>query len=160
MTEIEILRHVQRAAEEKGRPSRVVKLLEHFYVSGPHGDHVCMVFELLGKTLLHAIQERGALDVHEVKAVTRCLLKCLAFVHEDVGVLHTDIKPENVLLEPGGRGEVKLVDLGTAFYVARQGARDIQTREYRCPEGVLGLWPFGTAADVWSVGCLVFELLA
>lgn len=54
-----------------------------------------MVFELLGKTLLHAIQERGALEVDEVKAITQCLLTCLAFVHDDVGVLHTDIKPEN-----------------------------------------------------------------
>ena len=59
-----------------------------------------MVFELLGKTLLHAIQDRGALDVDEVRGIARCLLGCLAFVHDDVGVLHTDIKPENVLLEP------------------------------------------------------------
>ena len=79
-----------------------------------------------------------------------------------MGVLHTDIKPENVLLEEGadGRGvRVTLVDLGTAFYVDAQSARDIQTREYRCPEGILGIWPFGPPADVWSVGCLVFELL-
>ncbi|KAH8061464.1 hypothetical protein JL722_4088 [Aureococcus anophagefferens] len=108
--------------------------------------------------------ERGALPPAEVRAVAARLLECLAFVHDDVGALHTDIKPENVLLEPeapGGaaRRAVKLVDLGTAFYVDRQAARDIQTREYRCPEGILGIWPFGPAADVWSVGCLVFELL-
>ena len=119
-----------------------------------------MVFELLGRTLLHEIQDRGALEVSETKRCAACLLECLAFVHDEVGVLHTDVKPENVLLAgPAPVGRVKLVDLGTAFYVGRQGARDIQTREYRCPEGVLGLWPFGPAADVWSVGCLVFELL-
>lgn len=160
VTEIEILSHIRRRSLELRRESRVVELLEHFYVAGPHGNHVCMVFELLGRTLLHEIQERGALEVEEVKRCTRCLLECLAFVHEETGILHTDIKPENVLLVgPPPVARVKLVDLGTAFYVQRQGARDIQTREYRCPEGVLGLWPFGPAADVWSVGCLVFELL-
>jgi len=164
VNEIELLRDVRDRAAAAGRDSGVVELLEHFYVAGPHGNHVCMVFELLGKTLLHAIQERGALPPAEVRAVAARLLECLAFVHDDVGALHTDIKPENVLLEPeapGGaaRCAVKLVDLGTAFYVDRQAARDIQTREYRCPEGILGIWPFGPAADVWSVGCLVFELL-
>lgn len=164
VNEIELLRDVRDRAAAAGRDSGVVELLEHFYVAGPHGNHVCMVFELLGKTLLHAIQERGALPPAEVRAVAARLLECLAFVHDDVGALHTDIKPENVLLEPeapGGaaRRAVKLVDLGTAFYVDRQAARDIQTREYRCPEGILGIWPFGPAADVWSVGCLVFELL-
>ena len=160
VTEIEILTHIRRRAREARRASHVVELLEHFYVAGPHGNHVCMVFELLGRTLLHEIQDRGALEVSETKRCAACLLECLAFVHDEVGVLHTDVKPENVLLAgPAPVGRVKLVDLGTAFYVGRQGARDIQTREYRCPEGVLGLWPFGPAADVWSVGCLVFELL-
>jgi len=164
VNEINILQHIQRAAADLQRESDVVLLLEHFYVAGPHGNHVCMVFELLGETLLHAIQERGVLQVDEVRGIAACLLKCLAFVHDDVGVIHTDIKPENVLLEPARAGaayrdRVKLVDLGTAFYVDRQSARDIQTREYRCPEGILGILPFTPAADLWSVGCLVFELL-
>lgn len=156
VNEIDILRTIQRKAQDTGNESLVVTLLEHFYVSGPHGNHVCMVFELLGDTLLHAIQDRGGLPLAQVRQITRCLLECLAFVHDVVGVLHTDIKPENVLLNGT---QVKLVDLGTAFFVDKQTARDIQTREYRCPEGILGIWPFEPAADVWSVGCLVFELL-
>mmetsp|Transcript_3445 Transcript_3445/g.10151 ORF Transcript_3445/g.10151 Transcript_3445/m.10151 type:complete len:173 (+) Transcript_3445:967-1485(+) len=43
--------------------------------------------------------------------------------------------------------------------VAEQTATAIQTREYRCPEGIIGVQPFGPAADVWSAGCLIFELL-
>ena len=49
-----------------------------------------MVFELLGRTLLHEIQDRGALEVSETKRCAACLLECLAFVHDEVGVLHTD----------------------------------------------------------------------
>ena len=162
MNEIEILENIRRQTLADEIHSHVVELEEHFYFQGSHGKHVCMVFELLGDTLLHEIQERGPLEVPEVRSVTRCLLECLAFLHERIGVLHTDIKPENVLRDVGPRqhyGRVKLVDLGTAFYKHNQTVRDIQTREYRCPEGILGVWPFEPAADIWSVGCLVFELL-
>mmetsp|Transcript_23026 Transcript_23026/g.74079 ORF Transcript_23026/g.74079 Transcript_23026/m.74079 type:complete len:563 (-) Transcript_23026:340-2028(-) len=164
LNEIEILGRIRDQTIADEIQSHVVELEEHFYVQGYHGKHVCMVFELLGETLLHEIQEGGALEVAEVKLVTRCLLECLSFLHERIGVLHTDIKPENVLRE--GKvgpcrtyGRIKLVDLGTAFYIHNQTVRDIQTREYRCPEGILGAWPFEPAADIWSVGCLVFELL-
>ena len=67
-----------------------------------------MVVELLGRTLLHEIQDRGALEVSETKRCAACLLECLAFVHDEVGVLHTDVKPENVLLAgpaPVGRAQ-------------------------------------------------------
>ena len=59
--------------------------------------------------------------------------------------------------EVEGGIDVKLVDLGTAFYVGHQQVHDIQTREYRCPEAIVGAWPYAHAADVWSLGCLVFE---
>ena len=57
----------------------------------------------------------------------------------------------------GGLGDVKIVDFGTAVDVGRQHVRDIQTRAYRCPEAIVGAWPYAGAADVWSLGCLVFE---
>ena len=48
---------------------------------------------------------------------------------------------------------------GNAFYIDQQEVYDIQTREYRCVESMLGIWPFGPSADIWSLGCLAFELV-
>ena len=176
-SEIEILDRIAKAEGARlarGGPEGakghcgVVRLLNHFKVVGPHGQHVAMAFELLGETLLSLLQRRGPLDARAVKGITRELLRALDFIHADVNILHTDIKPENVLvLAPGGGADdaaapppdVKLVDLGTAFYVTHQQAHDIQTREYRCPEAIVGAWPYAHSADVWSLGCLVFELL-
>ena len=53
---------------------------------------------------------------------------------------------------------VKLGDFGNAAWVDKRYGDDIQTREYRCPEVILGS-PWGTAVDIWSLGCMVFELL-
>lgn len=55
-------------------------------------------------------------------------------------------------------GRCSIVDLGNACWVHRQFTDDIQTRQYRCPEVIMGT-QYGTAADIWSVACLVFELL-
>ena len=53
--------------------------------------------------------------------------------------------------------ECRVVDLGNACWTYKQFTQDIQTRQYRCPEVILGA-KYGTAADVWSAACLVFEL--
>uniref|UniRef100_A0A7S3JP39 non-specific serine/threonine protein kinase n=1 Tax=Aureoumbra lagunensis TaxID=44058 RepID=A0A7S3JP39_9STRA len=169
MNEVKILKHIQHQAQVDNIHVDVVSILEHFYVTGMHGNHVCMVFEPLGKTLLDLIQDQGALPILQVKRIIFCLLQSLKFIHDRIGILHTDIKPENILLgmsprnqncTTGGNGFVKLVDFGTAFYLKEQSVHDIQTREYRCPEAIIGIYPFLAVADVWSVGCLAFELLS
>eukprot|EP01047_Picozoa_sp_COSAG01_P044930 COSAG01_NODE_4101_length_5346_cov_7.892401_2_plen_374_part_00 len=52
---------------------------------------------------------------------------------------------------------VKLADLGTACWTHKQFTDDVQTREYRCPEVILGA-KYGTPADMWSLACTIFEL--
>ncbi|KAI6110283.1 kinase-like protein [Pisolithus croceorrhizus] len=53
---------------------------------------------------------------------------------------------------------VKIADLGNATWVEHHFTDDIQTRQYRCPEVILGA-KWGTSADVWSVACVIFELI-
>src|ERR1700761_9187672 len=53
---------------------------------------------------------------------------------------------------------VKIADLGNACWVGHHFTNDIQTRQYRSPEVILGA-RWGASADVWSMACMVFELL-
>ncbi len=52
----------------------------------------------------------------------------------------------------------KIVDLGNACWTYKQFTNDIQTRQYRCPEVLLGA-PYSTPADMWSLACIIFELV-
>ena len=56
------------------------------------------------------------------------------------------------------RIRVKIADLGNACWVDHHFTSDIQTRQYRSPEAIIQA-KYGTCADMWSVGCMVFELL-
>lgn len=57
-----------------------------------------------------------------------------------------------------GAMDVRIVDLGNACWTTKHFSDDIQTRQYRAPEVIIGA-PYDTSADVWSLGCMVFELL-
>jgi len=207
------------ASADKERKCCCMHLLDHFIHFGPNGHHECMVFELLGSNLLDLIRiyhYRG-IPVRIVKYITKQILIALDFIHRVCGVIHTDLKPENVLLgmtiteelyrpdrHPSssssataskevkvkeGEGESKpekvdsekekvetpaasaktvppfeelykvyLADFGNANWIKKHFTDDIQTRQYRAPEVILGA-PWSTTVDLWSLACMVFELL-
>ena len=81
----------------------VVSLLDSFNHKGPNGEHVCMVFEVLGENLLGLIKRwnhRG-IPMPLVKQITKQVLLGLDYLHRECGIIHTDLKPENVLIEIG-----------------------------------------------------------
>ncbi|KAH7097119.1 kinase-like protein [Auriculariales sp. MPI-PUGE-AT-0066] len=87
------------AAGPIGR-AHVIALLDHFRHRGPHGSHVCMVFEVLGENLLGLIrrhQHRGV-PIHLVRQIAKQVLLGLDYLHTKCGMIHTDLKPENVLV--------------------------------------------------------------
>lgn len=54
---------------------------------------------------------------------------------------------------------IKIADLGNATPTTQHYTEDIQTRQYRSPEAILGRADWGATADIWSAACVVFELL-
>ncbi|XP_022958324.1 serine/threonine-protein kinase SRPK-like isoform X1 [Cucurbita moschata] len=293
LDEIKILKQIAEGDIEDKKC--VVKLLDHFKHSGPNGLHVCMVFEYLGDNLLTLIKyaDYRGIHLHMVKEICFHILVGLDYLHSKLSIIHTDLKPENVLLssmidpskdprksgnplilpnnknktstssdalkdvksyggdltknqkkkirkkakkaaqgrsaeEPveedineedstrasigdfdngvkqnGGTAKVckdgsvndggitnaddlkdasqgkkdqrrrshetrkrllaaadlkcKLVDFGNACWTYKQFTNDIQTRQYRCPEVILGS-KYSTPADMWSFACICFEL--
>lgn len=83
-----------------GRAETVVELRDHFVHRGPHGAHHVLCFEVLGPSLLHLLKQddyRG-LPLSHARRLAKCLLSALAFIHAE-GIIHTDVKPENVLVD-------------------------------------------------------------
>lgn len=78
----------------------IVRLLDHFSHGGPHGVHVCMVFEVLGENLLKLIRrnEHRGLPLPVVKRIATQVLTGLDILHRECGIIHTDLKPENILV--------------------------------------------------------------
>ncbi|RIA92478.1 kinase-like domain-containing protein [Glomus cerebriforme] len=100
LDEIKLLQKIVKANPDAPGRRYVVELLDHFQHKGPHGTHVCMVFEVLGENLLSLIKRyhhRG-IPPHLVKQITRQVLMGLDYMHRECGIIHTDLKPENVLV--------------------------------------------------------------
>ncbi|CAM2109942.1 unnamed protein product [Caretta caretta] len=286
MDEIKLLKCVRDSDPSDPKRENIVQLLDDFKISGINGVHVCMVMEVLGHQLLKWIIKSNyqGLPLPCVKSILRQVLQGLDYLHTKCKIIHTDVKPENVLLWvsegdvrrlaaeatrwqqlegppppasaewplPGqgslasspqsqtsssgfqalppydawnghvgapprrrppspdsatsgfssslfstasgsgqsgssgqrGRGgllapsapfsaseflvnpldpqnadriRVKIADLGNACWVHKHFTEDIQTRQYRAPEVLIGA-SYSTPADIWSTACMAFEL--
>ncbi|KAM3147844.1 hypothetical protein pb186bvf_000172 [Paramecium bursaria] len=94
--------------------SHVVQLLNSFVYKGPYGSHFCMVFEILGVNLLEVIKryEFKGIPINLCKKIAKEVLIGLQFLHEVCGVIHTDLKPENVLLQLSKEEIEDIIDNG------------------------------------------------
>lgn len=110
--------------------------------------------EMVRGTSLRALIKRGQLEQRRALSIVRQVLQALAAAHE-VGAIHGDVKPENVMvsIDPRGVEHATLLDLGVAM-LSGSGLGDPR---YRAPEGATG--NVDPRADLYSVGAVLFELL-
>lgn len=119
-----------------------------------YDGHICQVYALHGRDTRFLLK-RGPLPVADVKILTRQVLQALVLIHSR-GLIHSDIKPGNVLWCERTR-EARVIDLGNTSEKLRTGSA-IGTRDYCPPEMLIGN-PMTPAVDLWELGCSVFEWL-
>ena len=166
--EIKLLQCIGEASGTHSGSKFVLQLLGQFEVEGPNGRHICLALELLGCSLLKCYRpDKEGMPLVKVREVMAQVMEGLDFLHTKAKIIHTDIKPENILLsEPGTTGlpnnnvplKVEIRDLGSACWTTKRFSVTIGTREYRAPEAILGVEDYGTEVDVWAAACTAFEL--
>ena len=202
--ELALLRHLSAAPCGTTTP-----LVDQFLHASPHGEHLCIVMPVMGSNLLCVVDQmkqrrrfRREREVNMVKDVAISTLYGLRKL-EGLNIVHTDLKPENVLVarpDPqmvqlagahareglaafaaGAPGPpTVLADFGLSCLLEPPGAGPpgprrqlpvaapgklnnergvlIQTREYRAPEVLFGA-TITPRSDIWSLGCMVYELI-
>ncbi|EIE27798.1 kinase-like protein [Coccomyxa subellipsoidea C-169] len=152
-TETVILRKLSGADPEGKR--HVVRLLRTF----EYRQHLCLVFENMDINLRELTKKYGrgiGLNIAAVRAYAAQMLTALYHLR-NCGVLHADIKPDNILVS-ASRTMVKLCDFGSAMFTGdNETTPYLVSRFYRSPEVILGL-KYDHPMDMWSVGCVIYEL--
>ncbi len=124
----------------------------------PDGSWVVMEF-IEGQTLKTLVQEEGPLPPESVVLILQQLANALAHIHER-NLVHQDIKPQNIMITDSG--EVKIIDFGLAqppgARIEHGGGMAFGTVAYLAPEQARGD-AVGFETDVYSLGCVVYELL-
>jgi non-specific serine/threonine protein kinase len=160
------------------REIRVVAALSHpniltIFDAGTHDDVTYAVMELLEGQTLRARMQQSVLDLPEVLTIAGAIADGLSAAHAK-GIVHRDIKPDNIFLTSGG--VVKILDFGLARLEHRDvlgnnptlsGTPTIDTQPgalmgtviYMAPEQVRGQ-PVDVRSDVFAFGCVLFEMLA
>ena len=127
---------------------------------GQEGELLYLVMQFVdGTDLKRVIEQHGALPWRRAVAIARDVLAGLAPIHAS-GIVHRDIKPQNVLI--GRDGEVKVTDFGVA-HMERDAAlttagTTVGTASYMAPEQAQGRTPT-PAADVYAVGVMLYEMV-
>ncbi len=162
---------VQRFVREARATSRLQhpNVVQVFDVDvAPEDGSVYMVLELLqGESLAACLERRRVLDPAEVLALLGPVCDALQCAH-DAGIVHRDMKPDNVFLSrgPGGRIVPKVLDFGIAKLADASAGRATSTGAimgtplYMAPEQAIGMKEIGPWTDVWSTAVMTYECLA
>ena len=116
-----------------------------------------------GESLRDLLNREGAVPLERALRITKEVAAALSYAHEQ-GVVHCDIKPENILLSTGG---AVVTDFGIAQALSAAGGEaltlsgfPVGTMGYMSPEQAMGSRELSGKTDVYSLGCVLYELLS
>lgn len=150
--------------QELNGHENIVRLVDVF--KSQKQQDLYVLFEYMETDLQQAIVKQLIKQIH-VEYITYQILKALKYIHSG-GVLHRDLKPANVLLN--ANCHARLCDFGLARTACSWGDNSLEaqplftdyvaTRWYRAPELLLGAVIYSDAVDLWSLGCILAEMMA
>ncbi|KAJ6493672.1 kinase-like protein [Mycena vitilis] len=151
LREITLLRHFSGHANITG-------LIDAQMIS-PESNEIYIFMEPMEADLHQIIKSGQTLTSEHVQYFVYQILRGMKFVHS-ASVIHRDLKPGNLLVNADC--ELKICDFGLSrgFENASHLTEYVATRWYRAPEIMLGFREYDTAIDVWSIGCILAELLS
>lgn len=161
MFELELLKKLQmdedinQIEESNHSDNKIIKFIDAF----DFRNFFCIVMELASFDLYTFLQRQHfrGLTMKSLHTVARDTATGLYFMHKK-GIIHCDIKPENLLFNDITLEGIKIIDFGCSCYVGKILYSYIQSRYYRAPEVVLGR-EYGPEIDIWSLGCVLCELV-
>jgi len=150
--EIKILKFLNEQSPDSG----IVRLKNHFVFR----QHQCLVFTVLAYDLYELLKNENFAGV-SLKLVRKFAVQILntlsLLATSHVRLIHCDLKPENIMVVKHNQTKVNVIDFGSSCFGEEHGSTYVQSRFYRSPEVLLGI-PYGTQIDVWSFGCIMFEM--
>ncbi|MFI5280857.1 MAG: protein kinase [Gemmatimonadales bacterium] len=148
---------------------KITARLDHPHIltlidSGASGGFLYYVLPLVrGESLRDLLNREQQLGLEQALAITRQIASALDYAHQH-GVVHRDIKPENILIH---EGEAVLADFGIALAVKEAGGNrltetglSLGTPQYMSPEQATGDRQLDARSDVYSLGAVLYEMLA
>jgi len=121
--------------------------------------HIYMFFEYVPADLLHFLKLRGRLEEHVAFRIYAQLVDAVSYLHAN-GIVHRDIKIENILVDPRSL-EIRLADFGFATYYTPDTRFEkwCGSPHTVAPEIIQRIPYVGTKVDVWSLGSVLYTML-
>ncbi|MGH9761797.1 MAG: protein kinase domain-containing protein, partial [Blastocatellia bacterium] len=138
--------------------------IPRLYTFGEDNGSYYLVMEFVsGSPLSEEIHEKGPIPSGRAVPIMGQVLEAVSYAHKN-GVIHRDLKPDNIILVEGGPGLVKVLDFGIAKMVGGENltltGEGFGTPSYMSPERIVGKSELDARTDVYSLGIILFEMVA
>ncbi len=172
--EIVAVKKVLQDRRYKNRELSIMKTIKHPNCVGlkgfcltpgarTHEIYLNLVMDYYPETVFSVVKEyarmRQSMPMIHARLFSYQMVRSLLYLHSH-GIAHRDIKPQNLLVDPKS-GKLALCDMGSAKVLVpgQPNVAYICSRYYRAPELIFGATDYTPAIDLWSLGCVVSELL-